>query len=189
MPEPKVYFRSTIPSLSYAGNLASAAIPVKVRENRGMTSTATTVDEYLASLPEDRREAISAVRDVILKNLPKGYQETMQYGGIGYSVPHSIYPAGYHCDPKQPLPYCGLASQKNHMALYLGCIYMSPESADWFKKAYAATGKRMDIGKSCVRFRKLDDLPLDVVGEAIAKVPVEKLIAMYESVVKRPKKK
>ena len=154
-----------------------------------MISKAKTVEEYLAELPEDRRAAISAVRKVILKNLPKGYQETIQYGGIGYSVPHSIYPAGYHCDPKQPLPYCGLASQKNHMSLYLGCIYVDPETAAWFKEAYAKSGKRMDIGKSCVRFRKLDDLPLDVVGKAIAKVPVNKLIAMYEAVIKRPVRK
>lgn len=154
-----------------------------------MASTVSSVEEYLASLPEDRRQAIAAVRKVILKNLPKGYQETIQYGGIGYSVPHSIYPAGYHCDPKQPLPFAGLASQKNHMSLYLGCIYVDPGTAEWFKEAYAKSGKRMDMGKSCVRFRKLDDLPLDVVGKAIARVPVEKLIAMYESVIKRPGKK
>lgn len=153
-----------------------------------MTSTATTVDEYIASLPEDRREAISTVRKTILKHLPNGYQETMQYGMIGYSVPHSIYPAGYHCDPKQPLPFAGLASQKNHMSLYLGCVYVDTETAEWFHKAYAASGKKLDMGKSCVRFKKLEDLPLDVVGNAIARVPVEKLIAMYELVVKRPKK-
>jgi hypothetical protein len=149
-----------------------------------MQSKATTVREYLASLPADRRAAIEAVRAVILQNLDKDYEEGMQYGMIGYYVPHRVYPPGYHCDPKQPLPFVCLASQKNHMAVYLGCIYGHKEREKWFRDAWAKTGKKLDLGKSCLRFRKLDDLALDIVGEAIRKVPVRQLIADYESVIK-----
>ena len=151
-----------------------------------MTSKAKTPDEYLASLPADRREALSAVRQTILKNLDKGYQEGMSYGMIGYCVPHSIYPAGYHCDPKQPLPFAGLASQKNHMAVYLFCMYVDGASDKWFRDAWKKAGKKLDMGKSCLRFKKLDDLALDVLGEAIRRVPVKDHIAIYESALKRP---
>ena len=109
-----------------------------------MQSKATTVEEYLAELPEDRRAAIQAVRKVILKNLDKGYEEGMQYGMIGYYVPHKVYPAGYHCDPKQPLPFASLASQKNHMAVYL---MGSQKHQEWFRKDWAKTGKKLDVGK------------------------------------------
>src|SRR5437867_9584228 len=125
-----------------------------------MLSTAKTVADYLAELPPDRREAISAVRKVILKNLPKGFEEIMQYGMIGYVVPFKLFPAGYHCDPTQPLCYAGLASQKNHMAIYLMTVYGHKETEEWFVRAYKASGKKLDMGKSCVRFKKLDDLPL-----------------------------
>jgi hypothetical protein len=154
-----------------------------------MQSKATTVDQYLASLPEDRRTAISAVREVILENLDKNYEEGMQYGMIGYYVPHKVYPAGYHCDPKQPLPFASLASQKSHMAIYLMCIYGQPEHEKWFREAWAKTGKKLDMGKSCVRFKKLEDLPLDVIGEAIRRAPVKAYIEHYESVVRPPDKK
>ncbi|MCA9284967.1 MAG: DUF1801 domain-containing protein, partial [Phycisphaerales bacterium] len=146
-----------------------------------MQSKATTVEQYLDQLPADRREAISAVRKVILKNLPKGYAEGVQYGMIGYCVPHSIYPAGYHCNPKQPLPFASLASQKNHMALYLMCIYGDDAHREWFCKAWTDTGRKLDMGKGCVRFKKLDDVPLAVVGEAIKRVPVKTFIANYEA--------
>ena len=148
-----------------------------------MTTNATTVDDYLAQLPEDRRVAISAVRDVILTNLSKGFEEGIQYGHIGYYVPHSIWPAGYHCDPKQPLSFAGLASQKNHMAVYLCTVYGDPDSEKWFREAYLATGKKLDMGKSCVRFKKLDDLPLDVIGQAIARVSCEKYVAAYGKIL------
>ncbi|MCB9850978.1 MAG: DUF1801 domain-containing protein [Phycisphaerales bacterium] len=150
-----------------------------------MQSKASTVDQYLAELPPDRREAISTVRDVIRKNLPKGYEEGMTYGMIGYYVPHSIYPDGYHCDPKQPLPFASLASQKNHMAIYLMCCYGHPETEAWFREAWAKTGKKLDMGKSCVRFKKLDDIPLSVIGQVIKRVPVKKYIAFYESAIKK----
>jgi hypothetical protein len=152
-----------------------------------MQSKAKTVDQYLAELPEDRREAISAIRAVILKHLPKGYAESMAYGMIGYHVPHSVYPAGYHCDPKLPLPFAALASQKNHMALYLMCVYSDPELEAWFREQWTATGKKLDMGKSCVRFKKLEDVPLAVVGRVIKKVPARKYIAHVEEVLARPR--
>ena len=154
-----------------------------------MTSKAKTVSEYLKALPEDRRKAISAVRDVILASLPKGYAECMQYGMIGYVVPHSLYPAGYHCRPSEPLTYAMLASQKNHMALYLMCAYGDPKTNEWFRKAYAAAGKKLDMGKACVRFKKLEDLPLDVIGQVIARVPVKTYIERVEQVLKRSPRK
>jgi uncharacterized protein DUF1801 len=146
-----------------------------------MQSPAKTVEQYLAELPEDRRTAIAAVRNVILKNLDKDYEEGMQYGMIGYYVPHRVYPAGYHCDPTQPLCFAGLASQKNYMSIYLMCVYGSESEAKWFRAAWAKSGKKLDMGKSCIRFRKLDDLPLEVIGEAIRRMPATKYIAYSES--------
>ena len=147
-----------------------------------MKSTAKTVDEYLKGLPEDRREAISAVRSVILANLPEGYQECMSYGMIGYVVPHSIYPKGYHCDPRLPLPFANLGSQKNHMALHLCSVYGDSKTEQWFRKAWQATGKKLDMGKACVRFKRLEDIPLDIVGQVIARTPVASYIARIESI-------
>ncbi len=154
---------------------------------RLMQSKATTVDQYLAALPEDRRAALSAVRDVILENLDEDYEEGIQYGMIGYYVPHKVFPAGYHTDPKQPLPFASLASQKSHMAVYLMCVYGQQEQ--WFREAWAKTGKKLDMGKSCVRFKKLEDVALDVIGEAIRRVPAKAYIEHYESVVRPPEKK
>ncbi len=142
-----------------------------------MRSEATTAEQYLAGLPDDRREAIEAVRAVILENLPDGYEEAMNWGMITYQIPLETYPDTYN---KQPLMFAALASQKNHMAVYLTGIYVSDEARDEFEKAYRATGKRFDVGKSCVRFRKLDDLPLDLIGQTIAAVPMERLIARVE---------
>jgi uncharacterized protein YdhG (YjbR/CyaY superfamily) len=140
-------------------------------------SEATTAEQYLTELPDDRREAIEAVRAVILENLPDGYEEAMNWGMITYQIPLETYPDTYN---KQPLMFAALASQKNHMAVYLTGIYVSEEARDEFEKAYRASGKRFDAGKSCVRFRKLDDLPLDLIGQTIAAVPVERLIARVE---------
>ena len=148
-----------------------------------MSTPPDTVEAYLAQLPEDRRAVLQAVRAVILKNLPKGYEEGIQYGMIGYYVPHNVYPAGYHCDPSQPLPFASLASQKNHMALYLMCIYGNPEQERWFREAWSKSGKKLDMGKSCVRFKKLEDVPLQVIGQAVKRVPVAKLIAHYQSIL------
>src|SRR2546423_350182 len=154
-----------------------------------MTSKAATVEEYLAELPEDRRAAISAVREVILANLPEGYVETMQYGMIGYVVPHSLYPAGYHCDPKQPLTYAMLGNQKNHMALYLMGAYGDEKTREWFEKAYSESGKKLDMGKACVRFKKVENLPLDVIGQAIARVPCDRYVESVEAMLKSRERK
>jgi len=153
-----------------------------------MQSKATTVTQYLDELPEDRHEAISAVRDVMRKNLPKGFEEGMQYGMIGYYVPHSIYPAGYHCNPKEPLPYASLASQKNYMSIYLMCIYGDEAHRGWFVDAWRKTGKKLDMGKSCVRFKKLEDVALKIVGQAVKRVTVKKYIEFYENATKGRKK-
>lgn len=146
-----------------------------------MQSKARTVREYLASLPADRRDALEAVRKVILKNLDKGFEEGMQYGMIGYYVPHSIYPPGYHCDPKQPLPYAGLASQKQAMSLYIGSVYGDSELRSWFESAWRATGKKLDMGKACIRFKRVEDIPLEVVGEVFRRMPLKAYVANYEA--------
>lgn len=150
-----------------------------------VSSNAATVEEYLQSLPEDRREAVSKVREVILKNLPEGYEEGMQYGMIGYYIPLEEYPDTYN---GQSLAYAALASQKNHMALYLTNIYSDPHLKKKFTEAYKASGKKMDMGKSCVRFKRLEDLPLDVIGEAIAATLVDQFIGLYEESRKQFKK-
>jgi len=139
-----------------------------------MKSDAKTVDEYLAELPENHRDAIETVRAVVLENLPAGYEETMNWGMITYQVPLKSYPDTYN---KQPLVYAQLASQKNYMTLYLMGIYGSPDMAEKFEAAYRATGKRYDVGKSCVRFRSLDDLPLPLIGETIASMPMDDFLS------------
>lgn len=148
-----------------------------------MKSNPATVEEYLHALPADRRTAISAVRKVILANLPKGYVECISYGMIGYVVPHSLFPAGYHCNPKLPLPYANLGSQKNHMALHVMTIYGDPAMEKWFRAAWKETGKKLDMGKCCVRFKKLEDVTLDVIGRLIARVPVKEYIARVEKII------
>ena len=145
-----------------------------------MPSEVQDVEEYLASLPEDRREAITAIREVILKNLPKGYEEGIQWGMPSYFVPLSEYPSGYNCQPDQPLPFVGFASQKNHMAFYGFCIYMDDALKDRFIEDWKKTGKKLDMGKSCVRFKKLEDVPLKVIGDAVKRVPMKKYIKQYE---------
>ena len=143
------------------------------------TSKATTVAGYLASLPEDRRAAIAAVRDVVNANLPDGYEEAIQYGMISWIVPLSTKPDTYN---KQPLVIASLGAQKNHMALYLLGVYGSKKVETWFRKAFADAGKKLDMGKSCVRFTKLDALPLSVIGEVITKVPPKALIEAHDAV-------
>jgi hypothetical protein len=153
-----------------------------------MQSKAATVEAYLRSLPEDRRAALTAVRNVILKNLDASYEEGMQYGIIGYYVPHRVYPKGYHCDPKQPLPFAALASQKNYMSLYLMSVYCGCVDGDsgssharWFRESWAKTGKKLDMGKACIRFKKLEDLPLDLIGEAVRRIPASTYIEFCET--------
>ncbi len=142
------------------------------------TSSASTVEEYLAQLPPERREAISAVRDVILQHLPAGYEEGMQYGMIGYYVPLERFADTYN---GQPLGLVALASQKNYMSVYLNSVYGDPATETWFKERYAATGKRLDMGKSCLRFRRLDDLPLELIGETIARAHLDAFLEHYRA--------
>jgi hypothetical protein len=158
-----------------------------------VSSKAATLKEYLAGLPPDRRAVIQAVREVILKNLDPDYEEGMRYGMIGYFVPHRIYPAGYHVDPRQPIGIAALSAQKNYCALYLGMPYygygvVSPRPTpdhDWFVGEWAKTGKKLDMGLCCVRFRKVEDLPLDLVGRAMARFPVKRLVQRYDAAKKK----
>lgn len=145
-----------------------------------MQSKAKTVAEYMKELPEDRRAAVEAVRKVILANLDKGFVEQMSYGGVCYCVPHSIYPAGYHCDPKQALPYAGVGSQKNHIGIYLFCLYNDEGDLQTFVREWKATGKKLDMGKSCIRFKKIEDVPLEVVGRAIKRATLKRFVEHYE---------
>jgi hypothetical protein len=140
-----------------------------------MRSDATTVDDYLKSLPEDRRIAIEQVRETIIANLPDGYVEVMNWGMISYEVPLETYPDTYN---GRPLMYAGLASQKNYMSVYLTSVYADERGAGAFRAAYQATGKRLDMGKSCVRFKQIDDLPLELIGKAIKSTPVSDFIGL-----------
>jgi len=144
------------------------------------SSSAITVDEYLAGLSPERSHALGAVREIILSNLPDGYEETITFGMIGYVVPLERFSDTYN---GHPLQYAALASQKNHMSLYLNCVYGNAERAASFRERYLATGRKLDMGKSCVRFRTLDQLPLDVIGDEIAAVPVDRYLAAYEEVI------
>lgn len=147
-----------------------------------MQSKAITVDEYIKDLPEDRKEVIEKIRKVILDNLPKGFEESMGYGMMGYAVPHSIYPKGYHCDPKAPLPFIGLASQKNFIALYHMGIYAEPSLLDWFVSEFPKHSKsKLDMGKSCIRFKKMNDIPYELIGQLASKMTTEDWINKYES--------
>ena len=151
-----------------------------------MRSEATTPEQYINEAPEDRREALQKLRSVILKNLPKGFKEAIQYGMIGYAVPHEIYPSGYHCDPKQPLPFMSFASQKNSINFYHMGIYADNELYNWFTSEYPKySKKKLDMGKSCVRFKKFDDIPYDLIAELVRKITVEDWIKTYESQLKR----
>lgn len=152
-------------------------------------SPATTVAEYLALLPPDRRASIEAVRRVILDNLDKDFEEGMLYGMIGYYVPHRVYPAGYHCDPRQPLMFAALASQKNYLSLYLMCVYGDAAQLKSFQNGWKKSGKKLDMGKPCVRFKSADDLPLDVVGQTIRRVSAAKYIEHCERALKSRQKR
>lgn len=145
-----------------------------------MQSKATTVGAYLKELAPDSQKIMQAVRETILKSMDPKLEEGMQYGMIGYYVPHSVYPAGYHCDPRQPLPFACLASQKNYFALYLMPIYMNPSALTWFQTEWKKTGKKLDMGKSCIRFKKLEDIPLDLIAQTFQKLRVDPYIEIME---------
>lgn len=153
-----------------------------------MKSNAKTVKEYLASLPDDRRAGIEAVRKVILKNLDKDYEEGMMWGMIGYAVPHRVWPLGYHCDPKKPLMMCALSSQKNTMTVYLMSVYSQKSEREWFQKAWAKSveagaGKKLNMGGCCVRFKTLEHAALDVIGEAVRRTPAKAYVEKYVGIL------
>ena len=151
-----------------------------------MQSKATTPEQYLSELPEDRKEVMLKLRNAIKENLPQGFEEVISYGMLGYVVPHSIYPSGYHCDPKLPLPFINLASQKNFIALYHMGIYANKNLQTWFVSEYPKHVKtKLDMGKSCIRFKKMDDIPFDFIGELAAKVSVEDWISNYEKAFRK----
>ena len=150
-----------------------------------MQSKAKTPEEYIAELPDDRKEVIQKLRKVIKDNLPDGFQEVMNYGMLGYVVPHSLYPDGYHCDPKLPLPFMNLASQKNHIGFYHMGIYSDPDLLKWFQAEYAkAVPTKLDMGKSCIRFKNTKNIPYELLGELTTKISVDDWIQTYESAVK-----
>jgi hypothetical protein len=148
-----------------------------------MQSKATSPQEYIDSLPADRKQPMIELRKVILKNLPKGFSEVMSYGMLGYVVPHSLFPAGYHCNPKDPLPFLCIASQKNFVAVYHMCIYSDRELLKWFTSEYAKQSKRkLDMGKSCLRFKNPEEIPFKLIGELATKVTPQQWIDRYVSV-------
>jgi uncharacterized protein YdhG (YjbR/CyaY superfamily) len=147
-----------------------------------MTSTTSTIEQYINEAPEDRRAALQKIRTIILENLPEGFQEQISYGMIGYVVPHSIYPKGYHCTPELPLPFFSFASQKNSINFYHMGIYAKPELYDWFVSEYPKHSKqKLDIGKSCIRIKKPENIPFELIGELVKKMSVAEWIKTYEA--------
>ena len=151
-----------------------------------MQSKATTVEQYIAELPEERKKAMTELRKVINKKLPKGFKEAMGYGMMGWSVPHSSYPAGYHCNPKDPLPFMGIASQKDFIAVYHMGIYCNPALLKWFTSEYKKQAPaKLDMGKSCIRFNKPENIPFKLIGELASKMTPDEWIEYYEKALKR----
>jgi len=150
-------------------------------KQESMQSKASTPDAYIAEMPEERKETFSKLRQTILDNIPKGFKEEMSYGMIGYVVPHSMYPAGYHCDPKLPLSFSAIASQKNYIAFYSGSLYSNEKIKNWFVSEFPKHSKyKLDMGKSCIRFKNTQAIPFDLIGQLIQKVSVAQWIAQYE---------
>lgn len=151
-----------------------------------MKADGTNLEEILANIPEDRKEAFNRLHETIVDNLPKGFEAAISYGGLGYVVPHSIYPNGYHCKPAEPLPFAGLASQKNSINFYHMGIYSKPELLEWFVNEYPKHSKqKLDMGKSCIRFKKLDQIPFELIGELMQKMTVEDWVNIYEGNLKK----
>mgnify|MGYP000854006968 FL=1 len=151
-----------------------------------MKANGTTVEEILNNVPEDRAEAFNKLHTIIVQNLPKGFEAAISYGGLGYVVPHTVYPAGYHCKPVEPLPFAGLASQKNSINFYHMGIYSDPELLDWFVAEYPKHSKqKLDMGKSCIRFKKFDQIPHELIGELMQKMTVKQWVDLYESKLKK----
>ena len=155
-----------------------------------MKASGNTVQEILINLPEDRAEPFNKLHDVIVSNLPEGFEAAISYGGLGYVVPHTIYPAGYHCKPSEPLPFAGIASQKQSINFYHMGIYSDPDLMNWFVTEFPKhTKQKLDMGKSCVRFKKMDDIPYELIGELMKKISVRDWINKYETMLKRPDKR
>ena len=151
-----------------------------------MKIAANNVAEYLENIPDERKPAFNQLRETIINHLPDGLSEQLSYGMIGYVVPHSVYPDGYHCDPKTPLPFVNIASQKNFIALYHSGIYAKKELLEWFVEQYPKHAKRkLDMGKSCIRFKYMDDIPYELIGELMDKMTVEEWIDIYEKAIKK----
>lgn len=151
-----------------------------------MKYDANTPEDYINQVPEERREALTKLRQVINKNLPEGFEEGIIYNMIGYFVPHSVYPDGYHCDPKIPLPFMSFASQKNSVNLYHSGIYAKKELHDWFVQEYPKhSSRKLDMGKSCIRFKKMDAIPFELIGQLTQKMSCEEWIEIYESAIKK----
>lgn len=151
-----------------------------------MKAGGNTVEEILKNLPEDRLEPFNRLHQVIVKNLPKGFEPAISYGGLGYVVPHSLYPAGYHCKPAEPLPFAGIASQKHSINFYHMGLYTDPDLLDWFVSEYPKYSKqKLDMGKSCVRFKKMDQIPYELIGKLMQKISVANWIEIYERRLKR----
>ncbi len=151
-----------------------------------MQYKAASADDYISQVPEERRPTLQKLRHVINDNLPEGFEEGIQYGMIGYYVPHSVYPNGYHCDPKTPLPFMSFASQKNSINLYHSGIYVKPELHDWWENEYPKhSSRKLDMGKSCVRFKKIDDIPFELITELVQKMTCQEWIDLYEANIKK----
>ncbi|MEM9362401.1 MAG: DUF1801 domain-containing protein [Bacteroidota bacterium] len=151
-----------------------------------MTIDAKTPDEYVSKLPRERKEAVSKLRTIIRENLPEGFEECISYKMIGFVVPHSLYPDGYHCDPKLPLPFINLASQKSFVALYHSGIYANRDLSDWFVAEYPKhVDTKLDMGKSCIRFKKMEKIPYELIGELCKKMTPQEWIELYEKNIKR----
>ncbi|MFY0673461.1 MAG: DUF1801 domain-containing protein [Bacteroidia bacterium] len=151
-----------------------------------MNLKATSVTDYISKVPEERQQAFNKLRETIIANLPNGFSEELSYGMIGYVVPKSSYPAGYHCDPKLPLPFLSIANQKNFVAVYHMGIYANPELMDWFVAEYPKYVKtKLDMGKSCIRFKKMETIPFELIGQLVSKMSMEQWIEIYETNVKR----
>jgi hypothetical protein len=152
-----------------------------------MQSTEKTVNDYLNELSEDRKPAFLKLRNSLLSNLPKGFEEQMSYGMLGYVVPHSIYPNGYHCNPKLPLPFISIGSQKNFIVMHHLGIYANPKLLEWFTSEYPKhSNHKLDMGKGCIRFKKMDQIPFDLIGELAGKISVDEWIECYETQIKKP---
>jgi uncharacterized protein YdhG (YjbR/CyaY superfamily) len=165
-------------------------IEIDIREATLMIYLADSPETYISQLPEDRKEAFEKLRKTIKENLPEGFQETMSYGMIGFVIPHSVYPSGYHVNPKEPVPFIGLGSQKHYIALYHMGIYAHPEISAWFQSEYPKHVKtKLDMGKSCIRFKRMDSIPYDLIAELCRKITMEDYLHDYNLMVKKLEKK